>query len=116
MSFEDFELIDNEIVDNSIIKRGFLKIYRQQAANLNDSDQSFEIINGESNSYHQVANVCLQYEMKKEKDVAVLGSKVIADGDVIRLVNNAFAFCFKEARLSTTVRSDVELNKYCGQV
>ena len=35
--------------------------------------------------------------------------------DPIRLVNNAFAFCFKEARLSTTIGGDIEINKFCGQ-
>ena len=35
----------------------------------------------------------------------------------IRLVNNGFAFCFKGARLSTTIGSDIEKkNKFCGQV
>ena len=34
----------------------------------------------------------------------------------MRLVNNPFAFCFKEARLSTTLGSDIENNKFCGQV
>ena len=36
--------------------------------------------------------------------------------DPIRLVDNGFAFCFKEARLSTTIGSDIEINKFCGQV
>ena len=34
----------------------------------------------------------------------------------MRLVNNGFAFCFKEARLSTSLGSDIEINKFCGQV
>ena len=32
------------------------------------------------------------------------------------MVNNGFAFCFKEARLSTTIGSDIEINNFCGQV
>ena len=32
------------------------------------------------------------------------------------MVNIGFAFCFKEARLSTTLGSDIEINKFCGQV
>ena len=36
--------------------------------------------------------------------------------DPDRLVNNGFAFCFKEARLGTTVASDIEINKFCRQV
>ena len=34
----------------------------------------------------------------------------------IRLTNNAFAFCFKEARLGVTSGSDLGHNKYVGQV
>ena len=36
--------------------------------------------------------------------------------DPILLVNIAFAVCFNEARLSTTIGSDIEHNKFCGQV
>ena len=36
--------------------------------------------------------------------------------DPIRLVNNGYAFCFKEAHLSTTIASDIEHNKFCGQL
>ena len=36
--------------------------------------------------------------------------------DPVRLVNNGFAFCFKEARLSTTLGSNLEHNKFCGQI
>ena len=32
------------------------------------------------------------------------------------MVNNGFAFSFKEVRLSTTLGSDIEINKFCGQV
>ena len=34
----------------------------------------------------------------------------------IRLINNALAFCFKEAKLSTTGGSDLKHNKYVGQI
>ena len=33
-----------------------------------------------------------------------------------RLINDGFAYCFEEARLSTTIGSDIEDNKFCGQV
>ena len=36
--------------------------------------------------------------------------------DPVRLVNNGFAFCFKEARLSATIGRDTEINKFCGQL
>ena len=35
---------------------------------------------------------------------------------VTLLVNNAFAYCFKESRLKTTGSWDVEHKKYCGQI
>ena len=35
--------------------------------------------------------------------------------DPIRLVTNAFAYCFKEARLTTSIGGDIEINKLRGQ-
>ena len=93
-----------------------MKIYHQQAANLNDSDQKIEFIFRENYNYHRVGNAYLQHEMTIEKDVAIAADGVFVDGYVIRLVNNAFAYCFKEARLSKTGSSDIEHNKYVGQI
>ena len=109
-------MIDKEAINSSNIKRKFLKSYHQKAANLIDFDQNIALIFGGKNNYHQIGNAYLQYEMKKEKDVAVAANRVLVDGDAIRLVNNAFAFCFKEARLSTTGGSDIKHDKYVGQV
>ena len=75
-----------------------------------------EFIFGEKNNYHQIGNAYIQYEMTKEKDGAVAANRVLVDANVIRLVNYAFAYCFKEARVSTTVGSDIGRNKYNGQV
>ena len=63
----DFHLIDKEIIDNSIIKRDFLKIYHQQAANLNDSDQNIDFIFGENNNYYPIGNAYLHYELTIQK-------------------------------------------------
>ena len=52
MSLEDFQLLDNEPIDISIIKRDFLKVYLEQGAQLNQSDQNIEFIFGENNNYH----------------------------------------------------------------
>ena len=43
-------------------------------------------------------------------------NRVLTKGDAIRLVNYAFAYCFKEARLSRAGFSDIEHIKYVGQV
>ena len=32
------------------------------------------------------------------------------------MVNNAFAFCFKEAPLSISIGGDIEINKFCGPI
>ena len=44
----------------------------------------------------------------------VAADRVLEDVDVIKLLNIAFAFCFKEERLSTTGRSDIKHKKYVG--
>ena len=112
MSLEDFQILDNEPFDNSIIRRDFTKVYHQQGAQLNQPDQNIEFISGGNNNYIRIGNAYLEF------DITVLK----ADGtnfhreDPICLINNGFAFCFKEARLSTTIGSDIKINKFCGQV
>ena len=112
MSLEDFQLLDNEPLDNSIIKRDFTKIYHRQGDQLNQSDQNIEFIFGENNNYHQIGNVYLEFNITVRKN----DTTNFHNDDPIRLVNNRFAFCFKEARLSTSLGSDIEINKFCGQV
>ena len=97
MSLEDFQLIDNETIDKSIIKRDFLKIYHQQGAQLNHSDQNNEFIFGENNNYHQIGNAYLQFDFSVRKN----DTTNFHNEDPIRLVNDGYAFCFNEARLST---------------
>ena len=112
MSLEDFQLLDNKPFDKSIIKRDFLKIYHQQGTQLNQSDQIVEFFFGENNNYHQVGNSYLEFDITiRREDDANFGN-----GSRIRLTNNAFAYCFKEARLGITSGSDLDHNKYVGQV
>ena len=116
MRLKVFQSIDNEAVDSSIIRKDFLIVCHQQAGNINDSYQHIEFMFGEKNYYYQIGNAYLQYEAKILKDVAVGASRVLVDVDALRLVNNALAYCFEEAHLNTTGGSDIELNKYVGQV
>ena len=111
MRLEDFQLLDNEPIDNSIIKRDFTKIYHRQGDQLNQSDQNIESIFGENN-YHQIGNAYSEFNITLRKND---GTNFHND-DPIRLVNKAFAYCFKEARLSTSLGSDIEINKFCGQI
>ena len=110
MSLEEFQLLDNEPFDNSIKKRDFLKVYQQQGAQLNQLDQNIEFIFGENNKHHQIGNGYLEFNITVRKT----DGTNFRNEDPIRLVNNGFAFCFKEARLSTTIGSDIEHNKFCG--
>ena len=102
MGLEDFQLLDNEPIDNSIIRRDFTKTYHRQGDPLNQSDQNIEIVFGEINNYHQIVNAYLEFTITVRKND---GAKFHHD-DPIHLVNNGFAFCFKEARLSTTIGGD----------
>ena len=86
MILEDFQLIDNEAIDNSILKRDFLKVYHQQGANLNDSNQNVEFIFGENINYHQFGISYLEFDTTVRNTA---GNFI--DGCKIRLINNAFA-------------------------
>ena len=112
MSLGDFQLVDIEPLDNSIIKRDFTKIYHRQGDQLNQSDQIIEFIFGENNSYHQIGNAYLEFNITVRKN----DDTNFHHEDPVRLLNNGYAFCFKEARLSTTIGIDIEINKFCGQV
>ena len=104
--------MDNEPIDNSIIKKELLKVYHQQGAQLNQSDRNIEFIFGENNNYHQIGNAYLEFDITVRKN----DTTKFHHDDPNRLVINASAFCFKEARLCTTIDSDIEHNKFCGQV
>ena len=112
MSIEDFQLIVETTIDTSIIKRDYIKIYHQQGDNLNDPDQNVEFIWGENNNYHQNGNAYLQYDMTVRRN----DNANFTDASVIRLINNAFAYCFKEATLALTGGSEIEQNKYVGPI
>ena len=63
MTVLDFELIDDETIDNSIERRHFMKTYQPQGAQFNNSDQNVEFIFGEKNSYRQVGNGYLDFDL-----------------------------------------------------
>ena len=112
MSIEDFQLLDNEVFDNSITKRDFVKIYHQQGGQLNQPDQNIEFIFGENNNFYQIGNGYLEFNItiRREDDAN------FTNNSRIRMTNNAFAYCFKEAVLSTTSGGDIEHNKFVGPI
>ena len=112
MSLEDFQFFDNEPFNISIVKRDYIKVYHQQGAQLNQSDQNAEFIFAENKNYHQIGNAYLEFDITVRKND---GTNFHYD-DPIRLVNIDFAFCFEEARLSTTLGTELGHNKFCDQV
>ena len=92
--------------------RDFTKIYHRQGDQLNQSDRNIEFIFGENINYHQIGNAYLEFNITVRKN----DDTNFHNDDPVRLVNNGFAFCFKEALLSTTIGSDIEINKFCGEV
>ena len=109
---EDFQLLDNEPLDNSIIKRGFTKKNHRQGDQLNQLDQNIEFIVGENNNYQQIGNAYLEFNITVRKN----DDSNFHHEDPVRLVNNWFPYCFKEARVGTTTGSDIEINKFCWQI
>ena len=81
---------------------------------MNDSNQNVEFIFGENNNYHQIGNAYLEFDITIRKVTDPPSN--FANADQIRLVNNAFAFCFTQATLTTTGGMDIEDIKYVGQV
>ena len=112
MSLEVFQILDNEPFENSITKRDFSRVYHQQGAQLNQESQNIEFIFSENKNYHQIGNGYLEFNITVRKN----DTTNFPYDDPIRLLNNAFAFCFTEPRSSTTIGSDIQHNKFCGQV
>ena len=79
---------------------------------MNQSDQNIEFVFGENNNYHQIGNAYLEFNITVQKN----DTTNFQIDDPIRLVNNAFAFCFKEAHLTTSIGGDIDINKFCGQI
>ena len=117
MSAEDFQLIDNEKNDDSIIKRDFIKIYHQSRANVDAENSQIKFYFGENHNFIQVGNGYLDFDMKVRRGHG--NPFGIADPpgvDVIRVVNNAFAYTIHDARISSSSGVDMEQNKYVGPV
>ena len=117
MSVQDFELIYNEKIDDSIIKRDFIKLYRQSGANLDAENSQIKFYFGENHNFVQVGNGYLEFNLKVRK--AINAKFIVAENntnELIRLVNNAFAYTIHDAKISTSARVETEQTKYVGPV
>ena len=68
MSLEDSQLLDTEAFDNIITKRDFLKVYHQQGAQLNQSEQNIDFIFGGNNNYHRIGIAHLEFNLTVRKN------------------------------------------------
>ena len=67
---------------------------------------------GNNNNYHQIGNSYLEFDITVRRQ----DNAYFTDNGPIRLTNNAFAFCFKEARLGISSGSDLEDNKFVAPI
>ena len=119
MSAEDFQLIDDEKIDDSIIKRDFIKIYHQSGANVDAENSQIKFYFGENHNFIQVGNGYLELDIRIRRDDGNAFRVRVNDGDpndLIRLVNNAFAYTIHDARISTSAGLEIEQNKYIGPI
>ena len=106
MSLQVFQLLYNEPFDNGFVKTDFSKIYHQQGAQSNQSDQKVDFIFGEN--YHQIGNSYLEFDITVQNPTAVFD-----DDSRIRLTKNGLVYVFQECVLATTSSSNLEHNKIC---
>ena len=92
------EILQNYTIDNEINKISQIK--------------KLNFIFGENNNFHQIGNAYLEFNITVRKNDTTNFHK----DDPIRLVNNAFKFCFKEAHLTTSIGGDIEINKFSGPI
>ena len=90
-------MIYDTSIDTSITKQGYLKIYQQQGAQLNDSNEGVDFIFGKNNKYHQIGNAYLELDMVFKgngNDFNNLDRDEYID-EPIRLVKNCFCLRFQ---------------------
>ena len=85
---------------------------------MNDPDQNVEFIFGEIKKYHQVGNSYPGFDItvRKANGNNFNITNDTATNEVIRLVNDAFAYCIKRGTISTTRGMEIEQVKFLGQV
>ena len=117
MSAEDFQLIDDSKIDDSIIKRDFIKIYHQSGANVDAENSQIKFYFGENHNFIQVGNGYLEFDIRGTRaNGNAFGIGDAPAGDIIRLVNNAFAYTIHDARISSIAGVEIEQNKYVGPI
>ena len=114
MSAEDFQLIDDEKIDDSIITRDFIKIYHQSGANADAENSQFKFYLGENHNFTQVGNSYLEFHIRVRRADRNAFAIVAPGNDIIRLVNNAFAYTNHDARISSSSGAEIEQKNMSG--
>ena len=112
MSAEDFQLKNIEIIDDSIIKRDFIKIYHQSAANVDAENSQIKFYFGENHNFIEVGKGYLEFDIRIRRAGGNAFTIVAPGNDIIRLFNNAFAHTIHDARISTSAGVGIEQNNY----
>ena len=116
MSAEDFQLIDKEKIDDSIIKRDFIKIYHESGANVDAENSQIKFYSGENHYFIQVGNGYLEFDIRVRRADGYPFTFVAPGNNIIRLVNNAFAYTIHDARKSSSSGVEIEQNKFVGPI
>ena len=95
-----------------------MKIYIQRGAASCIGNQVFDFLFGNNFDYHQRGNAFLELVIaprENGKDFNNLGG----DGNIdepMRLLNNAFAYSFRNVALSRAGGEEIEVGKHCGHI
>ena len=116
MSAVVFQLIDDEKIDDSIIRRDYIKIYHQSGAHVDAENSQIKFYFGENHNFIQVGNGYLEFDIRVSRADGNAFAIVASGNDIIRLVNNAFAYTIHDARISSSAGVEIEQNKYVGPV
>ena len=117
MSAVVFQLKDDEKIDDSIIKRDYINIYHQSGANVDAENSQIKFFFGENHNFIQIGNGYLEFDIRvRRADGNAFAIGLAPGGDIIRLVNNAFAYTIHDARISTSSGVEKEQNKFVGPI
>ena len=93
-----------------VISQLFTKL-RTRGAQQNQPDQNIEFISSENKLYHQTGNGYLEFSITVRKN----DTTNFPPEDPIRLVNNGYAFCSKEARLVLLMLVTLNIIYFAGK-
>ena len=92
------------------MKRDFIKIYHQSGANVDAENSQNNFYFGENHNFDQIGGGYLEFDIRIRPD----NDNIFGDGNEIRLLNNAFAYTFHDARISISSGVEIEQNKNVG--